>query len=263
MINDAQGSHTHQLLLGLLFIVFILAAQPRVPNTSEGKSGETLAAPFLATRDYRKRLRDEKDSKSHFNVRSIEKWERSVVSIGRHDPGIGKFCWYPHRTGFAVSGRLRRRDGTLVVSADVRTSARVPDRFRVHAYPFAMPPSWYAYPASLSSTGSLSFIGTLSATGITPARLAYWTIASYDRRFPVVLIGFHDGELVHFFTHSVGFGDSRSRIKLARRPPTGIGEFIGAPVFNTDGLVVGVFSPRYHIPTYVTSTALRACLDQR
>ncbi len=92
MINDAQGSHAHQLLFGLLFIVFILAAQPRVPNTSEEKSGEQLAAPFLATSDYRRRLRDQKDSKSHFDVRSIEAWERSVVSIGRHDPGIGKFC---------------------------------------------------------------------------------------------------------------------------------------------------------------------------
>jgi hypothetical protein len=126
-----------------------------------------------------------------------------------------------------------------------------------------MPPSSYAYPASLSSTGSLRFIGTLSATGIAPARLADWTSANYDKRFSVVLIGFHDGELVRFFTHSVGCGDSGGRIKLARRPPIGIGEFIGAPVFNTDGLVVGVFSPLDHGPTYVTSMALRACLDQR
>jgi hypothetical protein len=43
----------------------------------------------------------------------------------------------------------------------------------------------------------------------------------------------------------------------------GLGEFIGAPVFNTEGLVVGVFSPLDHRPTYVTSTVLRARLNRR
>jgi hypothetical protein len=263
MMNDTHGGQALQLLLGLLFVALILAGERRASITSESTFNDEMANELLArvSSDYREKFRDQKQSKAQFDVGSIEKWKRSVVSIGRHEPRVGEFSWYPRRTGFAVYAPSRLESGTLIVSAFLRSSPQVAE-MRVHAHPFLWPPAPHAHPAFLSSTGSLSFVRAMSAM-IPPVRLADWTSPSYDNRFPVLLIGFQNGELVRFFSHSVGKSESNGRVRLASRPPIGTGELIGAPVFNTQGLVVGVYSPLDHRPTYVPSTLLRARLAQR
>lgn len=250
-----------KISMGLVFVFVMLAAEGRFAQPGKPMDEATFdqTAAWLSS-DYRERLKERDSAKSHFDESAMKEWQRSVVSIGRHDPRIDVYNWIPHRTGFAVNNGMCRVTGQLIVSGDIYSFAGAPNFFRVHADPLWMPQPSYAHPATVVRTGGLSSVRTLVATSITPAAIANWTSASYEVRFPVVLIGFVDGELTRFFTHSIGPSDSEGRIRLSARPPTGFGGIFGAPVFNTDGLVVGVYSPLDNKPTYITAVELRKFL---
>ena len=258
-MNDEAVIHVDPILVLLLLVALVIGVARRVVPPDRLARDQETAGVATSPTSYWVRSPKQRLSRSNFDLQSLEEWQRSVVSIGRYDPGCGTFSWLPHRTGFAVhSGETQ---GQLFATGDIRTLPHSADRFRVHAHPFSLPPGPYAQRAILAGTGGLSFVRTTSGDWIPPVKVVDWTMARYHQRFPIVLIGFHDGELIHFFTHSIGRSDSKGRIRLENRPPVGIGEFVGAAVLNKDGFVVGVFSPLSSKPTYVTSVTLRNYLN--
>jgi len=193
-------------------------------------------------------LVDQSNAQQFFDKAKVEQWTRSVVAIGIHEPLVGTYSWYHRRTGFAVDSRY---GGRLIASYDVPQLAA--GQYRIHGHPFKLPPAENSIRASLKSDRVVSYMQPHSSSAIPAVTLADWNNVAYENKFPVVLLGFEDGLPVHFYTHSVGPTDDPVRIQLASRPYGVFGEFFGAPVFNANGEVVGIYAPKDNKPTYLVS----------
>ena len=221
-----SGHSTMRLaVLGFAFISLSLALEGRlgnlVPTAPIDQESVDKVAAWLAPHIHAEQV-DARQSKSHFKDEAVRDWQRSVVSIAVHESLVGETSWHRSRTGFAVSGGLRRLGGQRIVSANAASRDSSPysmgTKILLHAHPFHMPQPRYATQGHLIREGRLACFLSGGTTIARPVRFADRATANFEEAFPVVLIGFVEDQPTCFYTHSVGVGGHPDEVKLAQRP---------------------------------------------